>query len=199
MARADTRSAVGSATLVLLIANAALAGLAWLALTTDLSTAPAPMPSDRPAVQASDRAAATARATPAPTTEIAPLPDAAKLNQTRERPLFRPDRRPPKSEVAAPLPPSPADATPPALPTTSLALPSDLKLVGIIAMPGQRRRAVFRQGDPRASVSLETGERIGDWRVTEIRAESVILEAGRQRHVLQLYQPSAASTGSQRN
>ncbi len=199
MARADTRSAGSSATLLLLIANAALAGLAWLALTQDVPTTPVPLQADQSPAEISRRVAASAPVAASPPWAVAPLPDVAKLNQTRERPLFRPDRRPPKPEAAAPPAAASVDtATQPQSAEERLALPGELKLVGIIAMPGRNRRAVFRQDAPRTSVSLEAGERIGDWRIVEIRAESVVVEAGRQRKILQLYEPSAASAESQR-
>lgn len=195
MASAKRGDGHRSSTLLLLAANAVLAGFAWYASTVPIATEPV-----APAVPKS----VTDRASPsAGQTNAIPVPsDATKLTVTHERPLFRADRRRyepnlPPTVIAAPTPAVTAPSIsppPPALQPTSISLPSDLRLVGIVAATGQRR-AVFRKGAQRDSISVVAGDQVGDWRVVEISPESVVLVAGRQREVLDLF-PTAKKVGT---
>jgi hypothetical protein len=69
--------------------------------------------------------------------------------------------------------------------------------MGIFANTGQPRRALFRMGDPASGLSLQVGERIGEWRVAEIKTDQVVLEAFGRREVLDLYaRPGWRETGA---
>lgn len=190
MASAEGNEVRRSGTLLLLAANAVLAGFAWYASTLTIAT--------EPVASAGAGVVAERAALPAgPALTIPVPPDAARLNSTRERPLFRADRRPyeakpgPAQTATAATAPSLSPPAPSPAPTV---LPSDLRLVGIVAATGQRR-AVFRKGDQRDSISVVAGDRIGDWRIAEIRTESVVLVAGPQREILELF-PTAKKLGT---
>lgn len=111
------------------------------------------------------------------------LPPLEKLPQTRLRPLFSPNRRPPAA-IAAPLPPvlPPIAATPVAATT-----PPDVLVLTGVAMGPDARVAVVHNRRTNEVSRLQRGEKIGDWSVMEIEARSVLLRKGTQNLKLELF------------
>lgn len=88
-----------------------------------------------------------------------------RLAMTRERPLFRPDRRP----LAAP--PVRADVPPPPVPP---APPPQVSLSGVIV--DERGARALLRSDPSGKVApARLGDDIGGWRVTEIEDQYVVM------------------------
>ena len=181
MASDESGSSVGPLTGGLLLLNAAMVTLLWLASSTTIDTSliePDVMP------------AAELKSDPAGAAAFNPPSNANKLNATLERPLFRADRRPPPLAAAVPHPVGMSAAQPAAAispPGQLMAFPSDIRLVGIVDQSGQSRRAVFRTGGSGTSLSLQVGEMLDQWRIADIAAETVVLESRGRREVLQLY------------
>ncbi|WP_152428366.1 hypothetical protein [Methyloferula stellata] len=89
-----------------------------------------------------------------------------RLAITRERPLFRPDRRP----LAAP--PKVADAPPP--PPAPPAAPPQVSLSGVV-VDEKGPRALLRS-DPSGKIApARLGDDIGGWRITEIEDQYMVM------------------------
>lgn len=177
-------------TAALLAANAALAGVVWLALNTPIEISPIAY-----SQAASAGSADAARRDATSPLDRRPPPDMDKLAETLARPLFRPDRRPPPPRVAevattanvAADPPAidavaevPAEATPPP------PLPEGLRLVGVARLTPRRSRALLRTKAAVAGTWMSAGEMVAGWRIAEIGSDEVWLEAAGQRHLLSL-------------
>ncbi|MGF1455073.1 MAG: hypothetical protein ACFB6R_06805 [Alphaproteobacteria bacterium] len=161
------------------IANAALAaacGLAGVALHGALS-APAeprlPRPGSAGGSVETDRPAL-------PVVEPVALRD---LPQTRNRPVFSPDRRPPAQEVT--------QTAETAEPRVS---PGTLVLAGVVL--SERTRAALLRPAPAAKAEpVGLGETVQGWTVSAIAADHVRLSAAGQTVRLDL-RPSVAQTGA---
>jgi hypothetical protein len=93
------------------------------------------------------------------------------LTVTRDRPLFSPSRRPPPAamEVVAAPPPPPRPAAP-----AVLAPPPNLLFFGTFESNDQLGAAVQILPSDKPTI-LRYGQRIGDWRVTEISSYRLVL------------------------
>jgi hypothetical protein len=113
-----------------------------------------PQAVDVPATEVSD-----------PIADLKPLEDREEYAVVRERPLFRPDRRPAKEE------PTEAVEAPPVK-------ESDLggfDLTGIIISPGETT-AWVKDPQQQTPVRLRPGETLAGWTVTDIRADRLVVE-----------------------
>jgi hypothetical protein len=124
----------------------ALAALPWLL----------PIPDGAGAPQATSAALPT-HAQPMPLSGLDAFPE------TRQRPLFTPDRRP--------------------APSAALAESGVYRLIGIVSAPGARRAMLRGAGGVR---SLAPGDRLDDWTVLAIEAERVVLSRGAERLMLSI-------------
>lgn len=175
MPRAEPSRWMKPATPVLLAMALAALGLVYVAATVELETTP--LEADVAAPRKAPIVAGTVES------RLAQPADAALLTQTLRRPLFNADRRPnvpaaaPAAAVGAPqkLEASAPDAM-------------TLRLIGIIGIPGQKTRAVIRPVDGGESRTVAIGETMGAWRLVEIAADRVVVEARqKQRHTLTLF------------
>ena len=98
-----------------------------------------------------------------------------QLSALRDRPLFSPDRRP----VAAP---APALAAPADVPDDL----GDTRLIGIVRSDTEGDLAiVVREGSP--AKRLRQGDSLGGWRLVQVGAREIVLEADdRAQRVLRL-------------
>ena len=113
-----------------------------------------PQAADAPATKVSD-----------PMADLKPLEDREEYAAVKDRPLFRPDRRPPKDEPAEVVEAPPVEE-------------SDLggfDLTGIIISPGLTT-AWVKDPQQQTPVRLRPGESLAGWTVTDIRADSLVVE-----------------------
>lgn len=160
-----------------LVATVACSGLAyanWSALKEDVDIAPY-------------RAQAAIEAPKVTVTAVrvrAPLGD---LQETTQRPLFSPTRRPqvPASEQIAPAsqetPVAQQDAAPEA---TKL---PDIRLLGVLHDGSSRTRALLQIQDAIAAGWVDIGSDISGWRLSEVQRDHVVLEAANERKTISLY------------
>jgi hypothetical protein len=109
---------------------------------------------DVPATQVSD-----------PIADLKPLEDREEYAVVRDRPLFRPDRRPPKEEPTGAVEAPPVEE-------------SDLggfDLTGIIISPGVTT-AWIKDPQQQTPVRLRPGETLAGWTVTEILGDRLVVE-----------------------
>jgi general secretion pathway protein N len=102
------------------------------------------------------------------------------LTATRERPIFRPSRRPSAVPLAGSEPTMKIDPAPES---------PRLALIGTVAGTGEGI-AVFVNPATRDMLRLRTGEGYEGWTVREVRGREVVLERGREIVVFAL--PAAA-------
>lgn len=111
---------------------------------------------------------------PAPPAASEELPDLTRLEATRTRPIFAPNRRPP-----AP-PPDVRPAPPPEAPPVVDAAPPVVELRGVILGEGRRFAIVQRGGEPKP-VTVQTGSRIDGWTVQSIAPRELTLGQDKQK------------------
>ncbi|HET6468994.1 MAG TPA: hypothetical protein VFG43_11520 [Geminicoccaceae bacterium] len=154
--------------LVLGVAVVALPYLVWTALSeAPAAVRPALVPSAE--IEPSAQTALLVAAEPARRVAVPPLGHFATI---LERPLFAPSRRPPEGViVAAVAEPEPVE------PVFQPVPPPQFRLVGTVAKGADRTALIYH---PQASelVRLGPGDSVDDWRVLEIRTNSVVLEQG---------------------
>jgi hypothetical protein len=95
----------------------------------------------------------------------------AEFDNTLERPLFRPDRRPgedAEEEAAGDATPAPTDAV------------TNLRLSAII-VEADERSALLEQPGMEQAQRVHVGESIGGWLLEEVRDDAVVLSAGGRR------------------
>ncbi|KXX64953.1 type II secretion system protein N [Marichromatium gracile] len=119
---------------------------------------PLPAPSPRATVTERADEPLAARLAPPPRTHYA---------EVLERPLFRPDRRPPP-------PPAPVQASAEQR-QAAIAL-ERLTLTTVLITPRQRAAWVRIADDGGDSQRVEVGDRLGDWTVSAIHPEHLLLE-----------------------
>lgn len=106
------------------------------------------------------------------------------LTETRDRPLFSPNRRPPPRTVEAPPAPAPVAAV--VKPPVNEPPPFDL--VGVVI--GADARLVLLASHRGGAVSrLRRGDQQDGWRVAEINIRSVVLERDGREELLALAGP----------
>lgn len=93
-------------------------------------------------------------------------------DEISRRPLFTPTRRP--------LPPPAIKATPTVQPAKP---PPSLVLLGTIITDSERIAFVRLAEQPHGQ-AIRVDETIGDWKVTEIRADTVVLKSGALTHAI---------------
>jgi hypothetical protein len=99
------------------------------------------------------------------------LPPIDALSETVERPLFRPDRRPPSEEEAQE--------------DIENAESGLFSLVGIIVSPTQRIALVKVRGS-QTVLQLSEGQQANGWTVLQIRPEEVIFESNDKTETIEL-------------
>jgi hypothetical protein len=97
------------------------------------------------------------------------------LHETRERPLFRPSRRPPAPIVVET--PMVVVAPPPPPPPPPPAANPDLALVGVI-LGDTTSFALFIEKTSHESVRLRKGEMLGGWTLSSIKPRAATLTNG---------------------
>lgn len=108
---------------------------------------------------------------------------ATAFPQTLERPLFSPSRRPAQNEK-----PKVSAASRARAPRSQPTLPEGIELVGILKQSGQQRRALIRSGSSSPSGEwVGVGHVLGEWRLSRIDANSVVLEAEGHSESLSLF------------
>lgn len=113
--------------------------------------------------------AAAAQNAPAPAARHFELPPLERLQETRDRPLFSPTRRPP-AVVAAP------EAPPPIVESASL--PFDL--TGI-ALGGDAPIAILHNKTTNEEVRLRQGDKIETWQLEQVADHYILLRGDRRR------------------
>lgn len=111
-----------------------------------------------------------------------------------QRPLFRPDRRPPsvasRPDPKTPIPPPSSDAKDIAGLRVSAVFSNPETIAALIEMNGNERKIIHR------------GDRIGSWKVLEIRGDQVTLGNGDNRETLRVHDfsrlPSPAKAPARR-
>ncbi len=107
-----------------------------------------------------------AAAEPEPLVGLNPLEDMEEYAAIKDRPLFRPDRRPRVEE--------PEDATAEAPPEEAAKL-DGMDLAGVLLSPAGSMAWVRDPSQP-APVRVRTGEVLAGWTVTDIKADRLVLE-----------------------
>lgn len=115
-----------------------------------------------PAASGETRAAADSD----PLVGLSPLEDMEEYAAIKDRPLFRPDRRPRVEE--------PEDATAEAPPEEAAKL-DGMDLAGVLLSPAGSMAWVRDPSQP-APVRVRTGEILAGWTVTDIKADRLVLE-----------------------
>ena len=134
-------------------------------------------------------ALAPARAEPRNPLDALRLED---LSATRERPLFRPDRRAP-----APVPVAASAPEPPPVDERPVALgPPPFDLVGAV-VGKDTAIALLRNRTSNEVVRLRQGDDAEGWRVSSIALRAVTLERDGRLQSLALAAPSAAPAGAE--
>lgn len=110
------------------------------------------------------------------------------LQETRERPLFSPSRRPPLPAIAAAPPPQPAKVAAVRQPDAP-----ELNLLGVV-IGSSEGYAVFLNNATHAVIRLKTGEDEDGWILRSVAAREAVLEKNHRTATVRL--PSRA--GSQR-
>jgi hypothetical protein len=117
-----------------------------------------------------------------------PPPPLETLAETRTRPLFVADRRPP----APPAPPSPPAPAPPSVHPVVL---DRYAVIGDFVIAGRRRLMLAPlAGGP--SLRLAEGERLDDWTAVELRPDTLVLDRDGERRVFKII---ADPPGAQRS
>lgn len=135
-----------------------------------------------------DRTHATgARLLPAdvrsPLGEVPALASLASMEATRERPLFFPERRYPEPVVQkAPLLPTKSAKGPAGVLKATLG-PTKLSAIVIV---NDERVALIQEGGVAKSRQMRIGDVINDWKLTEIRTDSVLFTGGDKSEELKL-------------
>ncbi|MEZ5590280.1 MAG: hypothetical protein R3F53_06060 [Gammaproteobacteria bacterium] len=108
--------------------------------------------------------------------DIFKLPALAQYAETVDRPLFYPERRPPKPDpepVAVPEPPAPPPDE------------SEMTLIGVLITP-QSTTAMVRVENAEKTDLLKIGDKVETWQLAEIKTESVIFRKGEKTKELTL-------------
>lgn len=102
--------------------------------------------------------------------------------QTLARPLFFPDRQPPKQKKQTPKNAASKQKTVP-----ERHLPDGIKLVGILRSNHTPGRALIRSKEQPTGNWVEEGQEFDGWRIRRIDRSRVIMETGKKRHELLLF------------
>ncbi len=129
--------------------------------------------------QSIGRGGAPATASPAP---LFILAERVSFSETLARPLFMPNREPPGTESASPLP----------APPTAKANANRYALSAIIIVDNERIALLMDTATGSLS-RVREGESLAGWRVEEIRADGAVLKNGdtREELVLRTFGPPA--------
>jgi hypothetical protein len=120
---------------------------------------------------------------PDPTARLSPLEDREEYAAVKERPLFRPERRPPKDE------PEVAEEAPAEEPTDL----AGMDLTGVLISPKVNTAWVKEPSQP-APVRVRPGEILAGWTVKEIKADRLLLERQGKTDTLLLREFNAPGT-----
>lgn len=108
------------------------------------------------------------------------LPDFSAFSAISQRPLFRPDRRPPAAQVTPPpetvMVPAASDSNPP-----------DFIVVGVVTGPEGRAAATVRDGAETRRVY--GGDSIQGWRVDAINRDGIVVTRDGERWSLPIGEP----------
>jgi general secretion pathway protein N len=113
------------------------------------------------------------------------------LNETRDRPIFTPSRRPPPRMVEKPYTPPPP---PPRVETQLPPEPLTLSLVGTIAGESDGV-ALFTERGTQEVVRLRTGESHHGWVLRSVQGREAMLEKGDRKETVMLPPPGGAAAG----
>lgn len=97
---------------------------------------------------------------------------AAQFSETVNRPVFHPNRRPVQRDASRGDEPDVG--------------PGDMRLVGVMRSPNQPARALIRMANEATGKWIAEGEQINGWKLLEVHARSVVVEAGGRSHELTL-------------
>lgn len=95
---------------------------------------------------------------------------AAQFSETVSRPVFHPNRRPVQRDQSRA--------------EDSGAGPGDMRLVGVMKSPDQPARALIRMTNEATGKWIAEGEEFNGWKLREVNARSVVVEAGGRSHEL---------------
>lgn len=131
--------------------------------------------------------------TPGQTDPFEPLaiPSGMQFTHARERPVFRPTRRPwtaPSAPAAPSLEPPEAAAVPvesPPAPQTQVQ-PIEMSLIGVHQEPNGARALVLRPGEPKPRW-IRAGDIVDSWTVAVIEPGSISVTAGSETRTFDLY------------
>lgn len=110
------------------------------------------------------------------------VPPVERFHALVERPLFRPDRKPPTPPAALP-----DGGKPDATSASHLGEGPLLRLVGTLIEREGAVALVQREGEPQL-VRLVVGDRLGAWQVIAIAADRLVLSDGQQEREWRLLQ-----------
>ena len=102
---------------------------------------------------------------------VPPLPPLEVLSETVERPLFRPDRRPPSEDEVVEV--------------EDEAESGIFSLVGIIVSPTERIALVKVRGSQQV-LQLSEGQQANGWTVVQIRPQEVVFESNDKTETVEL-------------
>ena len=152
---------------------------------------------ERAAPETADRGPPPPPRRTGPTTATGPaqpvttgMPDLASLRQTRERPLFVPDRRGVRPVASAPAP----AIAPPSEPVEEAPPPLTLVLSGVAAGPGVEMAILIDQSD-RSVRRMRAGDEHDGWRLERVDRVTATFRRGEEEAVLSLKPPGVASPG----
>lgn len=144
--------------------------------------------------------AANVEQTPGQQDQLEPfaMPEGVQLTHARERPVFRPSRKPwtppaePPVAMAEPMPDTTPVIEPPPAPLTPQAPPLEVSLIGVQLDPKGSRALVLRPGAPEP-LWIRSGDVVDGWTVAAISAGSLSMTSGSETKTFDLYlQPDGA-------
>jgi len=116
-----------------------------------------------------------------PPSDTFTLPALDEFSQTRERPLFADNRRPP----IATAPVTPVQAKAPLPPTPAKRDPAGITLTAIVIV-GKDRVALLRTSKASTTRRLRVGDKVNGWRVDSIGPDAVVITLDDERKTLPL-------------
>lgn len=109
-----------------------------------------------------------------------------EMTETRERPLFAPDRRPPAPEPVVVVEPEPADVIIASVDPVDVEPPS-ARLIGVVILSADRKTAILRDDTTGTVHRLQSGDELDGWTVTIEDATSITLAGFGETHRRKLF------------
>lgn len=108
--------------------------------------------------------------------DILQMPEMARYSEITERPLFYPERRPPKEPEPIKTPELPPEPEQP---------PKELTLIGVLVTPQVTTAMVKIEDEPKTGL-LKVGDAIDSWQLAEINPSSILLKKDNETREIEL-------------